>query len=87
MSEKDLLNPINSLQLIGLDDYFFELINLHKNKDLPKVILLSGKKGVGKITLVNHLLQYIFDNDNSQEMLYAKVYNFFKDKLKYENNI
>ena len=32
-------------------------------------------------------LQYIFDNDNSQEMLYAKVYNFFKDKLKYENNI
>jgi len=29
----------------------------------------------------------VFENDSSQEMLYAKVYNYFKDKLKYENNI
>ena len=83
MSEKDLLNPINSLQLIGLDDYFFELINLHKNKDLPKVILLSGKKGVGKITLVNHLLQYIFDNKyyDLKNKIINKASKVYKQRL------
>jgi len=29
----------------------------------------------------------VFKNDSSQEMLYAQAYNYFKDKLKYENNI
>ena len=29
----------------------------------------------------------VFNNNNSQEMLYAKCYNYFKEKLKYENNI
>tara|TARA_X000001036_G_C20501495_1_gene734056 strand:- start:119 stop:682 length:564 start_codon:yes stop_codon:yes gene_type:complete len=32
-------------------------------------------------------LPIVFNNDSSQEMLYAKVYNYFKEKLKYENNI
>ena len=32
-------------------------------------------------------LPIVFDNNSSQEMLYAKTYNYFKDKLKYENNI
>ena len=31
--------------------------------------------------------QKVFKNDSSQEMLYAQAYNYFKEKLKYENNI
>ena len=57
-------NPRNSLTLYGLVDKFSFLTNLYNSKKLPKVLMLSGKKGIGKFTLINHLLSYIFDKNN-----------------------
>ncbi len=51
-------------RLYGLEKYLSNLIELFDNNKLPKVIMLTGKKGQGKFTLVNHLMSYIFDKEN-----------------------
>ena len=58
------LNPIKSRKLYGLDKYFKHFHDLYKIYNLPKVILLSGKKGLGKFTLTNHLMNVFFDEKN-----------------------
>ncbi len=63
MEDKNLLNPFNSNNLIGIDNYFNELITLYNSNTFPKILLLSGKKGSGKFTLVIHLLNYIFSKN------------------------
>ena len=50
-----------SLNLYGLEKNLISLINLYNSKNLPKVLMMSGKKGVGKSTLTNHFLNYIYD--------------------------
>ena len=57
-------NSKKSLNLFGLDKNFLFLKNLWDNNTLPKVLMLSGKKGSGKSTLFNHLMFYIFDREN-----------------------
>ena len=52
------------LDLIGLDEKFNFLIKLYDLKKFPKVLMLTGKKGIGKYTLINHFLTYVFDKDN-----------------------
>ena len=64
MEDKNLINPFNSNILIGLDNYFNELVNMYNSNAFPKVLLLSGKKGSGKFTLVIHLLNYIFSKNS-----------------------
>ena len=59
--------PKKSLKLFGLSDEFNLLKKLYIKKKLPKVFMLSGKKGSGKSTLINHLMYYIFDNANYEE--------------------
>ena len=54
----------NSLFLYGLDKNFNFLSNLYSKKKFPKVLLLSGLKGCGKSTLINHFLFSIFDETN-----------------------
>ena len=51
-------------KLYGLEKYLSNLIELFDNNKLPKVLMLTGKKGQGKFTLVNHLMSYIFDKKN-----------------------
>ena len=63
MEDKNLLNPFNSNNLIGIDNYFNELVTLYNSNTFPKILLLSGKKGSGKFTLVVHLLNYIFSKN------------------------
>ena len=57
-------NPKNSLKLYGMDEYFDTLSNLNKHKKIPKVLMLSGEKGSGKFTLINHFLTYLYDLNN-----------------------
>ena len=57
-------NPKNSLKLYGMDKYFDTLSNLNKHKKIPKVLMLSGEKGSGKFTLINHFLTYLHDLNN-----------------------
>ena len=51
-------------KIYGLEKYLSNLIELFDNNKLPKVMMLTGKKGQGKFTLVNHLMSYIFDKEN-----------------------
>ena len=63
MSNDNDLNPLKSTRLIGLENYFQDLSKLYDSKKFPRSILISGKKGLGKFTLVNHFLNYIFSKE------------------------
>jgi DNA polymerase III delta prime subunit len=55
---------MSSNKLYGLEKHFLDLIKLYTLNKLPKVIMLSGKKGQGKFTLTHHLITYFFDKNN-----------------------
>ena len=57
-------NPKNSQRLFGLDEYFNFLKSIYVEQKFPKVILFTGEKGIGKFTLVCHLMHFIFDKTN-----------------------
>ena len=64
MNSTDQFNNKNSLKLFELSDNFNILKSLYDSNKLPKVTMLSGLKGIGKSTLINHLIFYIFDKEN-----------------------
>ena len=64
MTFTDYNDPKKSLVLFGLQNKFDFFYNLFKQEKLPHVLMLTGKKGVGKFTLINHLLTYIFDSNH-----------------------
>jgi len=68
-----MFDPMNSLQLFGLKEYFINFVNLYKNKKLPKIILLSGDKGMGKFTLSFHLVNYILSLNTKFPYNYEKL--------------
>ena len=39
-----------------MDQYFDELVSLYESDSFPRVLLLNGKKGIGKFTLTFHFL-------------------------------
>lgn len=79
-------DPKKSLTLYEFDNKFSFLINLYNLKKMPKVLMLSGKKGIGKFTLINHVLAYIFDKDNydAKNKTINNNSNYYKQYL---NNI
>ena len=72
----------SSLVLYELSDKLFFLTNLLKKKKFPKVLMLSGKKGIGKSTLINHFITYVYDHSN-----YDLKNNIINIKLLFINNI
>ncbi len=86
MSINDFKDPRNSLVLFELENKLDFLIKLFHLKKLPKVLMLSGKKGTGKFTLINHFLNYVFDKDNYdlKKKLIKKNSAFYKQYL---NNV
>ena len=50
--------------LFSLNKELKDIIKLHKISKLPKVLMLSGEKGIGKFTLIFHFLSYLFDKKN-----------------------
>ena len=64
MNANEYNDPKNSLVLFGLENKLDFLIKLYKSKKLPRVLMISGKKGIGKFTLINHFLNYIYDKDH-----------------------
>ena len=78
--------PNNSLKLFGLEQDFNFLSSLYLKDKLPKVLMLSGLKGSGKSTLINHFLFSIFDehNYNKSKLTLSDVSNFYK---KFKNGI
>ena len=57
-------DPKKSQNLYGLEKNFYFLSALFSTKKLPKVLMLSGVRGSGKSTLINHFLFSIFDEKN-----------------------
>ena len=79
-------NSKNSLQLFGFEKKFDFLRSLYLKDKLPKVLMLSGKKGTGKSTLINHFLFSIFDKQNYNKENYTLssssiLYKKFKDNM------
>ena len=64
MSTNELKDPINTSILFELDKYFSFLTKLYNLKKFPKVLMLTGHKGLGKFTLFNHFLHLIKDENN-----------------------
>ena len=64
MKYPTFFDPKNTLSLFCLQDKLNFLISLYRNSNLPKVLMLSGDKGSGKSTLVNHFLYSIYDEIN-----------------------
>ena len=60
-------NVRETLKLVGHDDTFNYLQKLIINEKFPKVLLLSGDKGIGKLTLINHFMHFYFDKSNYDE--------------------
>ncbi len=79
MSLTKIFDPKKSMQLFGLNEKFDFFKNLILKNNLPKVTLLTGEKGIGKSTLVNHIMYYLYDKENYDEekKLIIKESNFF----------
>jgi len=86
MNINEYNDPKNSLVLFGLDSKLDFLIKLYNSKKLPKVLMISGKKGVGKFTLINHFLSYIYDKDN-YDLKNKSINNQTQFYKQYLNNI
>ena len=86
MSTNEYNEPKNSLVLFGLNDKLDFLIKLYNSNKLPKVLMISGKKGVGKFTLINHFLNYIYDKDN-YDLKNRYINNQTQFYNKYLNNV
>ncbi len=86
MNKNEYNDPKNSLVLFELGDKLNFLINLYNLKKFPKVLMLSGKKGIGKFTLVNHFLNYVYDRDH-YDVKNRTINNQTKFYKEYSNNI
>jgi DNA polymerase-3 subunit delta' len=83
------LNTSYSKKLVGLDSYLNEMINLYEAKKFPKVLLLNGKKGIGKFTLIMHFINYVYSKNektpyNHQDKLInlnSIFYNLLLNKM------
>ena len=82
------MNPIDQINLYGLNNFFNDLKFLYDNKKLPNKILLSGQKGSGKFTLSLHLINYIlsrnedypYDTENFKINENNKSYKLIKNQ-------
>ena len=79
-------DPKNSLKLYGLKKDFNFLSSLYSNKRFPKILMLTGSRGCGKATLINHFLFSIFDKKNYNEKLLnisesSSLYKQFKNNI------
>ena len=76
----------NSYNLFGLKENFNFISKLYFKKNLPKELMFSGEKGIGKSTLINHFLYSIFDAENydKDKLSLTKNLNFYNQ---FQNNI
>jgi len=78
-------NPKNSLTLYEIEKHLDFLMKLYTLNKLPKVLMLSGKKGIGKSTLVNHFLNFVYDKDE-YDIKKKKINKESSFNKKYLNN-
>jgi len=86
MNINEYNDPKNSLVLFGLENKLDFLVKLYNLKKLPRILMITGKKGVGKFTLINHFLNYIYDKDN-YDLKNKSIDNQTQFYKQYLNNI
>ncbi len=57
-------NPKKTTRLFGLENEFNFLKKIISLDKIPKTLMLSGNKGVGKSTIISHLMHFYFDRKN-----------------------
>ena len=85
MNIAEHFDPRNTSKLIGLEKYFIFFKELLFSEKLPKVLLLTGDQGIGKNTLITHLMNFYFDKNNYDEGKNQITNNTFSKK--YLNNL
>ena len=86
MNTNAYYDPKNSLVLFELGSNLEFLINLYNSKKLPKVLMISGEKGLGKFTLINHFLTFIYDKEQ-YDLDNKSINNKSKFYKEYSNGI
>ena len=68
-----------SIFLYGLKKELNFLLQLYDSQRLPMVLMLSGKKGIGKATMIIHFLncQILMNHRVSQESIQSKVKHLY----------
>ena len=79
--DKDF-DPKKTTKLFGLKDRFLFFNKLLKDQNAPKVVMFTGKKGLGKFTLINHLIHNYFDKKN-----YDMNNNIINEKSLFHKNL
>lgn len=79
MTFSHYFNPKKTINLFGHLKEFEFFKKLIAQDKLPKVLLLTGDKGIGKSTLINHLMYFYFDKNNydHNKNLILKKENFY----------
>ncbi len=70
---KNYFNPKKTMRLVGLDKNFNFFKKLILEKKFPRALIFSGDKGLGKSTLIFHLMHYYFNKDNYDEKNYLII--------------
>ncbi len=82
----EIFNPKKNLELVGHIEKFNFLKKLIIKEKFPNVLMLTGEKGLGKSTIINHLMFFYFDKknyDSNKNCLQSKsqFYYQFVDNL------
>ena len=66
-------NPKKTTRLFGLENEFNFLKKMISSDKFPKTLMLTGNRGVGKSTMISHLMHYYFDKKtyNENENIFA----------------
>ena len=60
-------NPKKTTRLFGLENEFNFLKKIISSDKFPKTLMLTGNRGVGKSTMISHLMHYYFDKKTYNE--------------------
>ena len=79
-------NPKKTTRLFGLENEFNFLKKMISSDKFPKTLMLTGNRGVGKSTMISHLMHYYFDkktyNENENTFVNESVFlNQFIENL------
>ena len=69
----DNIDSNKQLKLYGYNDYFKTFTEIYKKNKLPNCILISGPKGLGKATFVNHFINSILSENEDNSYSYQSL--------------
>ena len=82
-NKEDIFDPIRTVKLFNYDEVFNNFIQLYKNNKYPKVLLLSGEKGLGKFTLAFHLINFFLSSKDSKDPYDIKHFTINRNNIFY----